>query len=175
MKKRYGIAAALSAALALIMLTSLTAFAGASVSRDEALSTALKNAHLDSSQAKYAECEFEDDENVYEVEFVKAANGAEYGYDIDASTGKILRKSVEYRYKTDSSKDRITEEEAKEVIAKFLGIDYKIVDDGTCVYEYDDGRGTYELGFMYKERAYEFELLAPDGTIMDCEWQTAGY
>ena len=66
-----------------------------SIGRDEALSIALKNAGIKSSQAKKVKVE-KDGENgrtIYEVEFT--ANGYEYEYEIDASSGKILKKEKE--------------------------------------------------------------------------------
>ena len=66
-----------------------------SIGRDEALSIALKNAGIKSSQAKKVKVE-KDRENgrtIYEVEFT--ADGYEYEYEIDASSGKILKKEKE--------------------------------------------------------------------------------
>ena len=65
------------------------------ISRDEALAIALKNAGVKSSEARKVKVE-KDRENgrtVYEVDFT--ANGYEYEYEIDASSGRILHKERE--------------------------------------------------------------------------------
>lgn len=65
------------------------------IGRNKALSIALGNAGVSSGDAKRVKVE-KDRENgrmVYEVEF--DANGYEYDYEIDAATGKILKKEKE--------------------------------------------------------------------------------
>ena len=174
MKKR-NILLALFTALAMVMMMSVSAFAGAVDSNDAALGTALNNAGLNSSQVKHVEAEYDAEDGVYEVEFTKKSNGREYAYEIAADTGTIMKKSVENKYKKNSSHKKIGKKAARKKVAKSSGISYKIISEGTCNYEYDTGKGTYEIRFTDGSRVFEYEVLAPTGKILEYEWKAAGY
>ena len=164
---------ALLTALVMVMAMSVSVFAAGIHSNDAALKKALKNAGLKKSQVKYVEVDYDD--GLYEVEFTKKSNGKEYGYEIVPDTGKIVKKSVEYRYKRNSSRNKIGKTAARKKVAKFSGISYKTIKKGTCYYEYDDGKGVYEVRFTKGERRYEYDLLAPTGKVIDYEWEVIGY
>ena len=174
MKKRLNMVAALFAALAMVMTISASVFAASVTNSTDALNIALKNSKLKKSQVKLIETSYENDENTYEVEFTKKKNGAEYNYEIAADTGKIVEKSVEYRVKRNSSHKKIGKTEARKKVAKFLDISYKTVKAGTCYYEYDDGKGVYEVRFTKGSRNYECEVLAPTGKILEYSWKVTG-
>ena len=174
MKKRLNMVAAMFAALAMVMTMSASAFAASITNSTDALNIALKNSKLKKSQVKLIETGYENDENTYEVEFTKKKNGAEYNYEIAADTGKIVEKSVEYRVKRNSSHKKIGKTAARKKVAKFLGISYKTVKAGTCYYEYDDGKGVYEVRFTKGSRNYECEVLAPTGKILEYSWKVTG-
>ena len=174
MKKRLNMVAAMFAALAMVMTMSASAFAASITNSTDALNIALKNSKLKKSQVKLIETSYENDENTYEVEFTKKKNGAEYNYEIAADTGKIIEKSVEYRVKRNSSHKKIGKTAARKKVAKFLGISYKTVKAGTCYYEYDDGKGVYEVRFTKGSRNYECEVLAPTGKILEYSWKVTG-
>lgn len=171
MKKRLNMVAALFAALAMVMTMSASVFAASVTNSTDALNIALKNSKLKKSQVKLIETDYENDENTYEVEFTKKKNGAEYNYEIAADTGKIVEKSVEYRVKRNSSHKKIGKTEARKKVAKFSGISYKTIKAGTCYYEYDDGRGVYEIRFTKGSRVYEYDVLAPTGKILEYDWR----
>ena len=173
--KRINIFTALFTALAMIMMMSASVFAGAVSSNDAALETALNNAGLKSSKVKHVEVEYDAEDGVYEVEFTKKSNGKEYAYDIAADTVTILKKSVENKYKKNSSHKKIGKKAARKKVAKSTGISYKIISEGTCTYEYDNRKGTYEIRFTDGGRNYEYEVLAPTGKILEYEWKIAGY
>lgn len=63
------------------------------ISRDKAKSIALNDAGLKESKVRQLEVELDKEENKYEVNF--EANGKEYSYEINATTGKIIDKEVE--------------------------------------------------------------------------------
>ena len=174
MKKRMSIAIALLTALAMIMTMSISVFAGSISSNDAALKTALKNAKLKKSAVKRIEVEFDDEDGVYEVEFTKKSNGKKFDYEIAAGTGSIIKKSVDYKYKRNSSHKKIGKKAARKKVAKSSGISYKIISKGTCRYEYDDGEGTYEIRFSKGDRSYEYDVLAPNGKIIGYEWKVTG-
>lgn len=175
MKKRRNIILALITALAMVMTMSLSVFAGSIGSTDAALQAALNNAKLKRSQVKRVEVDYESDDGVYEVEFTKKSTGREYGYEIAAGTGAIVKKSVENKCKKNSSHKKIGKKAARKKVAKSSGISYKIISKGTCTYEYDDGRGTYEIRFTNGDRVYEYDVLAPTGKILEYEWKVTGY
>jgi uncharacterized membrane protein YkoI len=171
MKRRVNIALALLAALAMVMTMSVAAFAGAITDNDAALKKALKNAGLKKSAVKYIDVEYDSEDGVYEVEFTKKSTGKKYDYEIAASTGTIVKKSVDYKYKRNTSHSKIGKKAARKKVAKFSGISYKIVSSGTCRYEYDDRHGTYEVKFTKGNRRYEYDVLAPTGKIIEYEWR----
>lgn len=175
MKKRLSIAVALLCALAMVMTMSVSVFAAGINSKSEALQKALKNAGLRKSQVKYTELDYESDEGVYEVEFTRKSDNREYSYEIAADTGSIVKKSVEYKYKKNTSRNKIGKKAARNKVAKFSGISYKTISKGTCIYEYDDGKGTYEVKFTKGKRVYDYEVLAPTGKIIEYEWKVKGY
>ena len=168
MKRRLSIAVALLAALAMVMTMSVSVFASG-MSRDDALKKALKNAGLKKSEVKLIEVD--KDDGAYEVEFTQRSNGKEFEYEIGAGSGKILKKSVDYRYKRNTSHSKIGKTAARKKVAKFSGISYKIISKGTCRYEYDDGEGTYEVKFKKNGRSYEYDVLAPTGKVIGYEWR----
>jgi len=173
MKKRLSKVVALFAALAMVMTMSVSVFA-ASITSTDALNAALKNCKLKKSNVKLIEIDYENDDNMYEVEFTKKKNGAEYSFEINADSGKVMEKSVEYRVKRNTSHKKIGKTAARKKVAKFLGISYKTVKAGTCYYEYDDGKGVYEVRFTKGSRNYECEVLAPTGKILEYSWKVTG-
>ncbi|MBQ6439626.1 MAG: PepSY domain-containing protein [Mogibacterium sp.] len=175
MKRKMNIVLALFTALALVMTMGVSVFAAGISSNDAALKKALKNAGLKKSQVQFIDTEYDSEDGIYEVEFTKKSNGREYDYEIAADTGKIVKKSVDYRYKRNSSHKKIGKTAARKKVAKFSGISYKIIKKGTCYYEYDDGRGIYEVKFEKGSRVYEYDVLAPTGKIVEYEWKVIGY
>lgn len=171
MKRKVNMLVALVAMIAMVMTMNVSVFAAGISSNDSALKKALNNAGLKKSQVMYVEVEFDSDDNTYEVEFTKKSNGKEFSYEISASSGKILEKSVEYKYKRNSSHDKIGKAAARKKVAKFSGISLKTIKSGTCRYDYDDGKGTYEIKFTKGNRRYDYEVLAPTGKIIEYEWK----
>mgnify|MGYP003319323392 CR=1 FL=1 len=105
--------------LALILVFSLTAnaFAGTSLSRSQIISKALKNANT--TQSKVFALEAEYDDGVYEVEFIKRSNGAEYSFEY-SKTGKFLEKSVDYNRTPNYDEKKLTKSEARAKVASFV-------------------------------------------------------
>ena len=171
MKRRVNIALALLAALAMVITMSVAAFAGAITDNDAALKKALKNAGLKKTEVKRIDVEYDSKDGAYEVEFTQKSNGKEFDYEIAAATGTITKKSVDYRYKRNSSHKKIGKTAARKKVAKFSGISYKIISSGTCRYEYDDRQGSYEVKFTKGDRRYEYDVLAPTGKIIEYEWR----
>lgn len=157
-------------AMMMVLMMSMTAFAD-TITEETAVGTALKSAKLSKSEVKRIEAEFDDEDNVYEVEFIRKSNNADYSFEISAQDGKIREKSVEYKYKRNSSKKKIGKVAAMKKVAKFSGISYKTIKKGTCKYKYSKKQGKYEIKFTKGSRKYEYEVLAPTGKIVEWEWK----
>ena len=157
-------------AMVMVFAMSFSAFAD-SITQDDAVNKALGNVKLTKSDVTRLEAEFDDDDNVFEVEFIKKSNKAEYSYEIAADSGKINEKSVEYKYKKTSSKKKIGKKAAMKKVAKFSGISYKTISKGTCRYKYSKKGSKYTIKFRTKSRKYEYEVLAPTGKIVEFDWE----
>ena len=159
-------------AVILIFAMSATAFgAAAPGSKDGALKIALANAKLSKKQVKQIDVEKEKN---YEIEFVRKSNGAEYDYEISAKDGRILEKAVEYKYKKNTSKKKIGKDKARRIVADFSGRSYNDVKKGTCVYSYKNKKGKYEVKFCSGNYKHEYEVLAPNGKIIEYEYEYIG-
>ena len=163
---------------------------------EAAKSAAFAHAGLDASQVTMGEVDFdyEDGRMVYELEFY--ANGAEYEYDIDASTGAVVKFSQEGgRTQTSSSAGSggasgnvssgagsgtaqsgaggtatdIGREDALAAALNHAGISQDQVYDLEVKREYDDGRLEYEIEFKTGGWEYEYTISAADGAILDYE------
>ena len=139
--------------------------------------------------------DYEDGRMVYELEFY--ANGAEYEYDIDASTGAVVKFSQEGgRTQTSSSvgsggasgsapsgsgggtaqtgtgggsASDIGSEAALAAALSHAGVSQDQVYDLEVKREYDDGRLEYEIEFKTGGWEYEYTISAADGAILDYE------
>ena len=163
---------------------------------EAAKSAAFAHAGLDASQVTTDEVDFdyEDGRMVYELEFY--ADGAEYEYDIDASTGAVVKFSQEGgRTQTSSSAGSggasgnvssgsgsgtaqsgaggtaadIGREAALAAALSHAGVSQDQVYNLEVKREYDDGRLEYEIEFKTGGWEYEYTINAADGTILDYE------
>ena len=163
---------------------------------EAAKSAAFAHAGLDASQVTTDEVDFdyEDGRMVYELEFY--ADGAEYEYDIDASTGAVVKFSQEGgRTQTSSSAGSggasgnvssgsgsgtaqsgaggtaadIGREAALAAALSPAGVSQDQVYDLEVQRDRDDGRLEYEIEFKTGGWEYEYTINAADGTILDYE------
>ena len=164
---------------------------------EAAKSAAFAHAGLDAAQVTMGEVDFdyEDGRMVYELEFY--ADGAEYEYDIDASTGAVVKFSQEGgRTQTSSSvgsggasgsapsgsgggtaqtgaggssSPDIGREAALAAALNHAEVSQDQVYDLEVKREYDDGRLEYEIEFKTGGWEYEYTINAADGTILDYE------
>ena len=163
---------------------------------EAAKSAAFAHAGLDAAQVTMGEVDFdyEDGRMVYELEFY--ASGAEYEYDIDASTGAVVKSSQEGgRTQTGSGAGSggasgnvssgagsgtaqsgaggtaadIGREAALAAALNHAGVSQDQVYDLEVKQEYDDGRLEYEIEFKTGGWEYEYTISAADGAILDYE------
>lgn len=158
----------LTVAAALVISTGAVAFgaSGSYIGEEKAIEKALKDANAKKSTVSFLECERDDDDGlvVYEIEFRK--DSKEYSYTINAKTGNIREKSVEYGY-VRSNKAKISESTAKKKVFSFSGIKQSKVSDLTCYYDYDDGKEIYEVKFRKGNYLYEYDVNARSGKIVE--------
>ncbi len=148
----------------------------ASISNQKAQKIALQDAGFTEKQVSGLQVKQETDDGIleYEVEFY--ADGKEYSYTIDASSGEIRDKDIDTDddHPTDradsgsnTSAKAISVEEAKKIaLKKVPGAKEK---DIQIKREYDDGREIYEGSVIYKDTEYEFEIDARNGKILSWE------
>ena len=125
------------------------------ITKDEAKQIALNHANV----TNIINYEIELDGNKYEIEF--NANNKEYEYDIDATTGKIIKYSIDNNYKEPNP--IISKDEAKQIALNHANV--------TNIYEYeielDDNK--YEIEFKSGNKEYEYEINATTGKIIEYE------
>lgn len=155
-------------AMLMVIAMSVTSFA-AGIDQNGAVNIALKNAGLSADQVTALEAER--DGGKYEIEFINAATGDDYGYDISASSGKILEKSVDFAYSKNKSKKKISKKSARKKAAAITGVKYKTVKKGSIKYKYKKKQGKYTLRFKSGGYRYEVEIQAPTGKVIDLEME----
>ncbi len=140
-----------------------------SVTKEEAIKTALKDAGVKQKETTYlyVHLDHEDGAEVYEVEFM--VGNKEYDYDIDANTGKILSKDfdIEDIGGTATSEGTITKDEAKEIAVKDAGFTVKDVTFKKVKQEFDDGIEKIKVEFINGDIEYEYEIDAKTGAILE--------
>ena len=160
---------------AVIVLTmSAAVFAGEGTKTgSDALGIALKDAGLRKSDVKMVEVEADERDgcSTFEIEFIAKADKTEYEYEIAADSGRILEKSVEYKYKHSKSKKKIGKRAAIKAVSKFSGIKRSVIKKGTCKYTYKHREGRYKIEFNKADFRYEYEVLAPTGKIIEFEYE----
>lgn len=95
-------------------------------------------------------------------------DSAEYEFEIDALTGKVIEFSYETAYNTLSpaGSSMITIEKAKELaLAKVPGAQEQ--DILKAKMDYDNGHAEYEIKILFNNAKYEFEIDAYTGKIME--------
>ena len=144
--------------------------ASSSITKDQAKSIALKDAGVaeNDTQFIWVKEDYDDGRAVYDVEFF--ANGTEYDYENDRSTGKIISSDFDIEHYTPSNGNTggtvISADKASNIaLAKVPGA---TANDIRIHLDRDDGRQIYEGEIYYNRMEYEFEIDASTGTII--EW-----
>lgn len=141
------------------------------ISEEEAVEIAREDAGLSEEEMGRTRIELDYDDGIlkYEVEFY--ADGTEYDYEIDASTGKILAKDYEidddFRDSYEGEMSVISREEAAQIaLEKVPGASEA---DIRIKLDYDDGRAIYEGDILFENVEYEFEINAETGRLIGWE------
>lgn len=149
-----------------------TASDGGYIGADAAKAAALAHAGLSEAAAWSVEMDVERGRMVYEIGFT--ADGWEYEYDIDALTGEVVQSERERDDDAMASSAApaasgtdIGEEQALSAALRHAGI---AADGATAVSihaDTDDGRRVYEIEFRAGGYAYEYEVDAATGRILE--------
>lgn len=160
---------------------------------EAAQSAALTHAGVDASAATWLETDYdyEDGRMVYEVEFV--ANGVEYEYDVDASTGQVLKAEQEgAEWHTPSGGQTGTQaggqtgaqtgtqtgggvsgtigrESARDIALSNAGLSQSQVYELEVDDELDERTPHYKVEFKYNGYDYEYEIDAVTGSVLKSE------
>lgn len=146
---------------------------------EAAKQAALTHAGVTEDQLSYLEADYdyEDGRMVYEVEF--AVNGLEYEYDIDASTGSVIKYEQDGREERpagggqsaaqgsggQTAQGSIDGQAARDIALAHAGVQSS--DARELEVELDDGH--YQVEFKAGRYEYEYEISASDGSILKAE------
>lgn len=144
--------------------------ASSAVTKEQAKSIALKDAGVSESDTQFVwvKEDYDDGRAVYDVEFY--ANGVEYDYEIERSTGRIISSDRDIEHYTPSTGGNsgtiISLDEARSIALK--KVPGAAASDVRIHLDRDDGRQVYEGEIYYNQMEYEFEIDASTGTVI--EW-----
>lgn len=142
---------------------------GGAVSLEDAKAAALTHAGVAASDATFTKQKLDRDDGrtIYEIEFY-TSTGAEYEYDIDAATGKVLKFESDLEHAGTSGGSLITRERAQE-IALALVPGATAANITKLELDRDDGRTIYEIEIYYNWVEYEYEIDAVSGNVLKSE------
>ena len=97
----------------------------------------------------------------------------EYEYEIDAYTGEVIA----YDYEDKENREGVIDTPITLEEAKHIALDWAVVGESECVFTKEDyledkEPAVFDIAFLFKEREYEFEILA-DGTVIECSMEPA--
>ena len=132
---------------------------------------ALNHAGLKSDEVNFVHAHLESDDGIwqYDIEFHK--DTTEYDYDIDALTGEILSFDHDAEYyhhaqAANAGSEQITEEQAKQLALQHAGVAEKDAQRLQIEFDYDDGRGEYEVEWYVGRTEYSCDVDAVTGSIL---------
>lgn len=132
---------------------------------------ALDHAGLKSEEVNFVHAHLESDDGIwqYDIEFHK--DTTEYDYDIDALTGEVLSFDQDAEYYSHAQAvgaggEQITQEEAKQLALRHAGVAEKDASHLQIEFDYDDGRGKYEVEWYVGRTEYSCDVDALTGAIL---------
>lgn len=145
-------------------------------SPDEAKAAALEDAGLSETDVTFKKTELDHSHGmqVYEIEFY--TSDTEYDYEISASDGTVLEKSVEQfqiqaalsgNTADGSDNHYIGVDHAKETALSHAGLNESDVQFTKAKLENDDGRVEYEIEFYSGRTEYDYTIDAVSGNMIE--------
>lgn len=148
--------------------TAPTASGSGLKTEDQARQAALAHAGVSSADATFTKTELDRDNGrtVYELEFY--AGGTEYEYEVDASTGSILKSEQKGGHAAAGS-STISAAQAESTALQHAGLTADQVTERKVELDEDDGVSYYKVEFRRGELEYEYEIDAVTGAIRAVE------
>ena len=153
------------------------------IGKEKAQQIALTDANVSNPEMVKVEMDYDDGVMIYEVEFYK--NQVEYDYEINATTGAIVKKekdnehstqsssqSTQQNQTTSSSNNQISQEQAKSIAKNHAGV--STVSQEKMEKDYDDGIYEYEYEFVSGNYKYEYKINGTTGSILKHEKEYVG-
>ncbi|MCD7959649.1 MAG: PepSY domain-containing protein, partial [Ruminococcus sp.] len=136
------------------------------VELDTAKNTVLKDAGVSNSNVTFTKEKLDREKGTwyYDLEFY--TTDTEYDYEVNAETGEIIGKEVEYIL-SNNGDDYIGIDAAKEIVLKNADISANDVIFTKAKLEKEDGIVVYEIEFIIDTVEYENIVQASDGTILE--------
>lgn len=144
------------------------------ITLESAKNTALSDAGVNASDATFTKsvADYDDGHKVYDIEFYTSTH--EYDYEINAETGKIIKRDVEaFRVNqgntsnSANTENYIGVEQAKSIAVSHAGLSVDSVTFQKAKVEKDDGFTVYEVEFFSNGIEYEYTIDAVSGNIME--------
>lgn len=146
------------------------------IGQEKAKKIAFDDAKVSKPTMKKIQLDYDDGQMIYEVEFTQ--DGIEYEYDIQAKTGKILKKEMEGKKKITSSStsqnqtSMITKDQAKKIAMNHAGV--KSIQNYQIKEDIDNGQKEYDIEFLSGNYQYEYTIRVKDGRILENEKKNVG-
>lgn len=141
---------------------------GGYIGTEVAKNAALAHAGLTADQVTVSKVDFdvEDGRMVYEVEFW--ANNVEYEYDVDATTGEIVKNHTETYTAAAGQNGSIDQAAAKAAALSAFGLSENQAEGIVVIPSFDDGRFVYKVKFWAGSTEY-FCAVDGSGQILKSE------
>ena len=145
------------------------------IGQDAALEKACTHAGVSVSSVTLHKCEFdwEDGAMVYELEFY--VGNVEYEYDINATTGAVVKSSRDDHGASSSGGATGTDIGGDAALQKaydHAGVSASAATVREMKRDYDDGRAVYDIEFHAAGVKYEYEIDAYTGAVVKYESET---
>ena len=149
------------------------------IGQEDARNRAYAHAGIAAKDVLKAEVELDDKDGVmiYEVDFETST--AEYEYEIDALTGKVLHHSVERHHHSDDDREKdshhagdagqdsyIGESAALEAALRHAGVEVSSITEKSVELDTEDGKLVYEVEFEVGQMEYHYIVDPTTGEIL---------
>lgn len=133
------------------------------LTQETAIQKAKDTFHLTEATVTKCQQDYDDGVQVYEVELVNGST--KYSVELDASNGAVREQSQEQITTGAAPSGSISAEEAVAAAEQAAGISGSTVVKNE--FDYDDGKGVYEIELVQNNVQYEFEIDAATGAVLE--------
>ena len=145
------------------------------LTKDEALTIALKDANLTKDQIKELEIDYDSEQGIFSYEIEFESQNKEYEYDINAKTGQLTKQiekdddkqtvNKNNNTNTQQSSTNYTKQQALSLALKDAKLNQKQIKNLKIETDQDDGKTIYEIDFNYQNKEYSYDVSATKGII----------